>query len=91
MSVLRTFVKDPDATLDYAIDWSLWLKGDTITAAVWTVAAGATKELVQTTSTKSTVWISGGTLATTYAATCHITTLNGLVDDRTINISIVSK
>ena len=30
-----TFTKDPDAVLDYSVDWSLWLAGDQISSSEW--------------------------------------------------------
>lgn len=91
MSVLRTFQKDPQATLDYTIDFSLWLNGDTISAATWTVGAGITKELDTKTATTVVIWLSGGTLATSYSVSVHIITVAGRIDDRTLTISVVDK
>ena len=91
MSVLRTLVKDPNATLDFTIDWSLWLNGDTISTATWTVGAGITKELDTKTATTTVIWLSGRTLATSYSVSVHITTVAGRIDDRTLTISVVDK
>jgi hypothetical protein len=33
--------KDPNAALDYTIDWSDWLGADVIAASVWTLATPA--------------------------------------------------
>ena len=37
-----TFTKDPDAVLDYSVDWSLWLAGDEISTSEWLLEEGAT-------------------------------------------------
>jgi len=80
------FIKDPEAVLDYEIDWSLWLSGDTITESSWTVESGLTKGSDFYTDTTTTVWLSGGTVMTTYLAVNHIVTAAGREDDRTIKI-----
>ena len=41
-----TFTKDPDAVLDYSVDWSLWLAGDEISTSEWLLEEGATLEQV---------------------------------------------
>lgn len=60
-------IKDPEAILDYSIDWSTFLDGDTISTAVWVVSADESpadlvKDSSSNTSTVATVWLSGGTL-----------------------------
>ena len=39
-----TFTKDPDAVLDYSVDWSLWLAGDTISSSEWLLDDGGVLE-----------------------------------------------
>ena len=41
---LTTFLKDPEAVLDYTVDWGIWLDTDTISTSNWTVPAGITKD-----------------------------------------------
>ena len=85
------FVKDPSAVLDYTIDWLSWLGTDTITASTWTVETGITKVTSSFTTTKATIWLSGGTLGTTYAATNHITTAGNRQEDKTLYFVIQDK
>lgn len=82
--------KDPAATLDYTLDWSTngWLGLDTIASVVWTVPAGITKTAASNTPTGATVWLSGGTLATSYIITCRITTAAGRTDERSFRVII---
>ena len=83
------YPKDPDATLDYLIDWSDWLDDDTISTSTWTVADGITQEAGATkTATTTTVWISGGTAGMSYAVTNHIVTTAGREDDRTFVVRV---
>lgn len=88
---MSSYAHDPDAVLDYAIDWTAWLAdGETITASTWEVPTG----LTQTTPAPSiaagvtTVWISGGAADTVYRVTNHITTSHGRQDDRSFSLSV---
>lgn len=81
------YPKDPDAVLDYPINWAPYLAGgDTITDAVATAEAGLTVDSTEFTTTTTTAWLSGGTDGTKYLVTTHITTAEGREDDRTIEI-----
>jgi hypothetical protein len=82
--------KDPAAVLDYTLDWSTdgWLGIDTIASVVWAVPAGITQTAASNTTTGATVWLSGGTLATSYTVTCRITTAAGRTDERSFRIII---
>lgn len=89
---MRKWDKDPSAVLDYAFDWSNWLgTNETISTATVTVDAGLTKDSQSNTTTKVTVWLSGGTLATTYKVVCRITTNQGRTDERTIGIRVTDR
>lgn len=90
MATLRTFTKDPDAVLDYTVDWGTdgWLGADTIAAVDWTVPAGLTLDSATNTTTTATAWLSGGTVDTDYTVTCHITTAGGREDDRSLLIQV---
>lgn len=82
-----TFIKDPQAILDYSFVWTAWLDtGETITANTVTVETGLTKGDVTTSDNTITVWLSGGTAGEDYDVTCHITTSDTRQDDRTMTI-----
>lgn len=82
-----TFVKDPDAVLDFTFDWTTWLAGDTITGTpVITVESGITKDSQSNTTTAVTVWLSGGTAGTQYTVACKIQTAGGRTEERSITI-----
>lgn len=91
MSVAKTFTKDPDAVLDYRLDWSKWLGTDTITESEWTVPEGITKTDEDFTGTTTLIWLEGGTVKQTYQLTNHITTAAGREDDRTIAVKIAER
>jgi hypothetical protein len=85
---MSRFTKDPEATLDYVVDWSAWLDGDTIATSTWDAGAGITVESESDNETTATVWLSGGTAGTDYAVTNTIVTDGGRTDERTIRIAV---
>lgn len=87
----QVFTKDPDAVLDYRIDWATWLGVDTISTSTWTVPAGITKFTDSKTTTTTTIWLSGGTAGETYSVKDHIVTAGGREDERTLTIVCESK
>lgn len=91
----RVFVKDPDAVLDYAEDWADWLTGDTIVTSTWTVPTGLTKDSDAATTTQTSIWLSGGTVALgrrkSYTVTNHIITAAGREEDRSVYIQMKEK
>lgn len=80
--------KDPDAVLDYHLDWEDWLAGDTISAAAWTLPSGITKDSQAETDTVATIWLSGGSPGNRYFVKCHITTAAGREEDRTFRVDV---
>ncbi len=95
---MTTYVKDPDAVLDYKWDWkaktngsgtSDWLDTtETITAYTVTADTGITVDSSSITdsNTSVTVWLSGGTAGARYHVSCRITTSAGRTDERTITV-----
>lgn len=84
--MISAFVKDPNAVSDYAVDWTLNTGGDSITASTWTPDSGITVNSSSFTTTKTVVWLSGGTLGVNYRVVNHITTAGGRQEDKTIII-----
>jgi hypothetical protein len=87
----KTYLKDPEAVLDWVFDWSDWLAvGETILSRVITVATGLVKDSDTITggSTTVTVWLSGGTAGVSYTVACRIVTSSGRTDERTITIRV---
>ena len=85
-----SFIKDPNAVLDYKWDWTDWLPaGDTISTADVTLASGDVAiNSESNTTTTVTAWISGGTQATEAELTARVVTAQGRTDDRTITLVI---
>lgn len=90
---MATYKKDPDATLDYTVDWTAYLAAiaDTITSVTWVLSTGITKVSQSNTSTTATIFVSGGVEGSSETMTCRITTAGGRIDDRTIALKIVSR
>lgn len=85
-------LKDPDANLDYQLNWAdtgplgSWLGADTIVSTIWTVDAGLIKGTDTFTPTTATIWLSGGVAGTTYNVSVIITTAAGRTDERSFRI-----
>lgn len=81
--------KDPNAVIDYDIDWSKRLpNGDIILVSDWIVPAGITMDSEESTDTVTKIWLSGGTAGQSYALTNRITTAHGRTQDKTITITV---
>ena len=91
MAIRWTEPKDPDEMLDYVIDWTIALEGDTIAAATWTVPDGITSGMQSNTETSATIWISGGELDQNYTLLNQITTAGGRVREQTCTLRVSAK
>ena len=87
---MADFTKDSAAVLDYSVNWSAWLNGDTISESTW-LAPGLTIDSESETTTATTVWLSGGRAGTTYKITNNIVTDGGRTDERSLTIDVVNK
>lgn len=83
--------KDPDEILDYQVDWTGRLDGDTIATSTWILPTGITQNSVDQSTTHTTIWLSGGVDGKTYEVTNRITTAGGRTYDQSIDIRIISK
>lgn len=103
---MTTYSHDPNAVLDYGVDWRAltngtggtdWLEeGETITASTWTLPDGITVDpanpaLDDATESTTTIWLTGGTAGQTYRVTNHITTSAGREDDRSIFLRVIDR
>lgn len=85
-----TVYKHPSATLDYQLNWSNWLAGDTISSSTWVVPTGLTKVLDTNETTTCTIWLSGGTDKANYKVVNTITTATGKVESKAITVSVTT-
>jgi len=93
-----TFIKDPDAVLDYKFDWkaltngtgtSDWLQtAETIASHTIDADTGITvaSSALSDANTSVTVWLSGGTAGTDYSVRCEVVTSGARTDERTMTI-----
>ena len=91
---MTLLLKDPQAVLDYAIDWGIdYLgAGDILTASSWSVepdeAGGVQVVGSSVGDTVSTVQVTGGSSGRIYRLSNQVTTLNGRTDDRSIVLRV---
>ena len=85
-----TGIKDPDAILDYPIDFSGWLLdiNDTYLSHTVYTSAGLTCDSSVEAAGVISPFISGGVLGTTEWFTIRISTVGGRTDDRTFYLKI---
>jgi len=97
--MIATYIKDPQARLDYSITWSAWLAtGDTVSSVAWAIESGDGALTIGSGSyapsvagAVSTVWLEGGTVDTDYTVRARVTTAAGRIDDRTMLVRIRSR
>lgn len=88
---MKTFVKDPDAKLDYSVDWNNFLDAvnDTISTAEWVSDNVAiTVDDAGHLNGFHTAFISDGVLDANYTITSRITTTGGRINDSSFVILI---
>jgi hypothetical protein len=83
--------KNPNADLDYSIDWTAWLAGDTISTSAWTIPSdsgivGHTQTIL--TGNHTITWLSGGTPGGPYRITNRIVTAGARTDERSLEVTI---
>lgn len=84
--------KDADEVLDYQIDWTDLLDGDTISTSTWLISgSGLTKQSQSNTTTTATIWLQGGTDGTAYVVTNTITTAGGRTFEQAVKIKIKAR
>lgn len=83
--------KDPQAILDYSVDWSDWLGADTIATSTWSGDTGITIDSNTNSTTVATVWLSGGAAGRSYKLINKIVTAGGRTDERTIKVAVKNK
>lgn len=93
-STVFSATQDPSARLDYTWDWRPWLAAinDTIDTATVYVPEGLTAfgERVLDDGLV-TQRVEGGVVGDTYKMVCRITTVGGLIDEKTINLTILNQ
>lgn len=85
--------KDPNEIVTYEIDWSNWLKGDTISTSDWLTlessVSGITEDSSSNTDTTTTITLSGGSDGAKYSLTNQIVTAAGLKKERVLIVRVM--
>jgi hypothetical protein len=88
---LRWPAKRPAEILDYSVDWSGRLKGETIRLSVFEVPPGLVK-LSETVEKRTTrLWLSGGTDGACYTISNRIRTDRGRSLEQSIDLTVVDE
>jgi len=90
------YLKDPDAVLDYTVDWSgALVEGESLTSAEWLVSPQTENGLALITQSADgqsrTAMVSGGRPGEVYRLTNRVTTDHGRSYDRSFVIRIDQK
>ena len=94
---MSIFIKDPDASVDYTIDWSggYLQPGETIAASGWAVDPQETGGVGIAGDAASdvmvTVTLTDGVFGHLYRVTNRITTSEGRTDDRSLLVRIAEQ
>jgi hypothetical protein len=82
--------KDPDEVVDYDLSWSdqMTADSDTIATSTWIVPVGITKDSSTNTTTRTKVWLSGGTTGETYTLLNRVVTTGGRTFDQSVKLKM---
>lgn len=86
---MTLLLKDPDAALDYAVDWAAeYLTGDVLAASSWQVTpvetGGVSIIASRAAENIAYVTVTGGVAGHLYQLTNHVVLSSGLTDSRSI-------
>ncbi len=90
---MTLLLKDPDATLDYAVDWGAdYLSDDVLEASEWRLdplePGGAAVEASRSDLLIATVKVGGGIAGHIYRLTNQVVTASGRTDARSIMLRV---
>lgn len=93
---MTLMLKDPDAVLDYMIDWGAeYLGDDQIAESGWSVAPDEADGLSISASsfdgTTATVTVGGGEAGKLYRLVNRVTLGSGRVDDRSLTVRVEAR
>jgi len=86
------YLKDPESQVDYAIDWALYLDGQTIVASGWSVEpaedGGIVAEEGSFEPERTAARLSGGVVGHVYTIANLVTLSDGTADARSIILRV---
>jgi len=90
--MMSFYLKDPEARVDYAIDWGLYLDGQTIVDSAWSVApdeaGGVAVDEAGFAPERSAARLSGGIAGHSYSVSNLVTLSDGSADARSIVLRV---
>jgi hypothetical protein len=95
-ALVDALVKDPSSVLDYGLDWTPLLHGDSIVASSWSVknSPGGPDDLHVAAQwfepTLALVWLTGGVLGSIYLARNTIGTAGGRTEVRNVRVLTIA-
>ena len=82
-------IKDPNATVNYTIDWSDNIPSETIGTSTWSSSpTGLTVGTGTFTGLSTTTSVAGGTAGTVYQVTNRVVTTNSITDERSVVVRV---
>jgi len=92
MRKMSFYLKDPAASVDYAIDWSQYLAGKTIVASAWSVVpeeeGGVALDEESFDTDRAAARMSGGLPGHVYSLSNQVTLSDGSSDARSIALRV---
>lgn len=88
---MQVHVKDPEAILDYAVNWAggYLQSGETLLSSSWTIFPSDIAQVTASnTATAATITVSGGVVGRLYQLSNRITTSQGRTDERSIIVRV---
>ena len=86
------YLKDPESRIDYAIDWALYLGGQTIAGSIWSVEpaeqGGVVVEEDSFEPERTAARLSGGLVGHSYSVANLVTLTDGSADSRSITLRV---
>ena len=83
---MSLYLKDPQARIDHAIDWSVYLAGQSVVESLWTVtpddAGGVAIDAEALEPQRTSARLSGGAVGRIYRVTNRVTLSDGQCDER---------
>ena len=89
------YLKDPHSRVDYAIDWSPYLDGQTIETSLWLVvpeeAGGIEAEETSFEPARTAARLAGGLIGHSYSVCNQVTFSDGTTDTRSITLRVETR
>ncbi|HVQ09364.1 MAG TPA: hypothetical protein VMS43_13105 [Allosphingosinicella sp.] len=86
------YLKDPQSRVDYAIDWTAYLDGQTIVASLWTIApvelGGIEVDEDGFAPDRTAARLAGGIVGNCYSVSNRVTLSDGSCDARSIALRV---